>query len=95
MSQPRRQREYNPARLRGETVEELRREMQRELDAMALVLKQLSDMDYLPQGKEPERFTEGSVAFFIGGIAVTGIASTIAGLHQFRAGAWRRLGESV
>ena len=49
---------------------------------------------FRPQGAEPEKFEEGSIRFFVGGIAVTGIASTTAGLHQFRAGAWRRLNDT-
>ena len=94
MGTPRRQRLYQPKRLQGENLEALRREMQEELDQLARTLYELTEFKYLPQGAEPEKFEEGSIRFFVGGIAVTGIASTTAGLHQFRAGAWRRLNDT-
>lgn len=93
MSTPRRQRVYEPRRLMGQSVEELRREMQQELDEIALTVGQLTDFSYYPQAAEPERFQEGSFRYFRSGVAVTGIASTTAGMHQFRGGAWRRLAE--
>lgn len=88
---PRRQREYKPERLVGDSVETLRAEVQRELDMLSLVLGELTNLDLLPQGAEPQKFKEGTIRFFLPGISVTGIAVTEGGLHQFRDGAWRRL----
>lgn len=93
MNTPRRQMQYEPKRLVGQNIETLRDELQGELDRMANVLETLTDFSYLPQGAEPKRFQDGSVRFFIAGLAVTGVPVTEKGLYQFRDGAWRKLAE--
>lgn len=83
--------EYIPPILIGESVEELRAEMQKELENLATVIQSVQDIDLIPLGKEPKRFGEGSVKFFEAGIAVTGIGSTQKGLHVFESNSWRKL----
>lgn len=84
---------YRPSILNAKSLEELQAILQRELDQVARVFAEGYALDMIPQAVEPKRFKEGSVVWFEPGVAVTGIASTQAGPHIFRAGAWRRLAE--
>ena len=84
---------YRPPVLSPRNHEDFVIMVQYELDQLARVLQENPLGGLIPQGVEPKKFQEGSVVFFEAGVAVTGIASTTAGLHQFRAGAWRRLAE--
>lgn len=84
---------YRPPVLSPRNLEDFVVLVQNELDQLARVLQENPLGGLVPQGVEPKKFQEGSVAMFAEGVTVTGIASTTAGLHQFRAGAWRRLAE--
>lgn len=83
--------EYIPPILLGETVEELRSEMQRELENLASLVEDLQEINLIPQGKEPKRFNKGSVRYFEAGVSITGVETTSEGLYVFEPNSWRKV----
>lgn len=84
---------YRPTVLSARNIKELVPKLQLELDIIARIFEESAEAVLPVKSKEPAKFKEGSVVNFSEGVAVTGIPSTSAGLHIFRAGSWRKLAE--
>ena len=82
-----RQGNYEPNRLTAQDMEELQRQVQGELDRIGEVVNLLAEMKMLPQADLPPRYMEGTMAYLQAMASPEGMA----GLHQVRAGQWRRL----
>ena len=83
---------YIPSVLSAQSLEELQRVLQKELDSIAKVLMNEEYTVLPPIYKEPVKYAEGHVYNFAAGISLRGSEKlTDAGLHIYREGEWRLL----
>lgn len=84
-----RQEVYSPERLTAQDLEELKEQVQRELDRLSEVVTTLGELRLLPQAALPPRYSDGDLSY----LRAAASPEAVAGLHQVRGGAWERLAE--